>query len=92
MTEDIYCPETIKLYATSSFPIIDRQALVVALGKPDAVTFGYLAGTYVKTVLKAVSEYYRIDVVFDKYRDETTEGKRRMQRTNKNMQRTNTGG
>ena len=69
VTEDIDCPETIQLHATSSFLIIDGQALVVALGKPDAaVTFGDLADTYVKTVLKASSEYHRIDVVFDRYR------------------------
>ena len=43
LTEDIYCPETIQLHATSSFLSIDGQALVVALGKPDAaVTFGDL--------------------------------------------------
>ena len=64
VTEDIDCPETIQLHATSWFLIIDVQALVVALGKPDAaVTFGDLADTYVKTVLKASSEYHRIDVV-----------------------------
>ena len=46
VTEDIDCPETIQLHATSSFLIIDGQALVVALGKPDAaVTFGDLADT-----------------------------------------------
>ena len=60
----------IKLHATSSFLIIDGQALVVALGKPDAdATFGDLAETYVKTVLIAGSEYHRIDVVFGRYWD-----------------------
>ena len=62
VTEDIDCPEIIQLHATSSFLIIDGQALVVTLGKPDAaVTFGDLADTYVKTVLKAGSEYHRIE-------------------------------
>ena len=61
VTEDIDCPETIQLHATSSLLIIDGQALVVALGKPDAaVTFGDLADIYVKTVLKAGSEYHII--------------------------------
>ena len=32
VTEDIYCPETIQLHATSTFLTIDGQALVVALG------------------------------------------------------------
>ena len=82
MTEDINCPETIQLHATSSFLIIDGQALVVALGKPDAaVTFGDLADTYVKSVLKAGSEYHRIDVVFDRYRDETIKGTTRTRRS-----------
>ena len=82
MTEDINCPETIQRHATSSFLIIDGQALVVALGKPDAaVTFGDLADTYVKSVLKAGSEYHRIDVVFDRYRDETIKGTTRTRRS-----------
>ena len=33
VTKAIDCPETIQLHATSSFLIIDGQALVVALGK-----------------------------------------------------------
>ena len=82
VTEDKYCPETIQLHATSSFLIIDGQALVVALGKPDAaVTFGDLADTYAKTVLKTGSEYHRIDVVFDRYRDETIKGTIRTRRS-----------
>ena len=49
-----------------------RHRQVVALGNPDAAgIFGYLACTNVKTVLKAGSEYHRIDVVVDRYRDET---------------------
>ena len=36
VTEDIDCPETIQLHATSSFLIIDGQARVVALGKTHA--------------------------------------------------------
>ena len=61
---------------------IDGQALVVALGKPDAAaTFGVLADTYVNTLLKAGSEYHRIDVVFDRYRDETIKGTTRTRRS-----------
>ena len=75
VTEYIDCPETIQLHATSSFLITDGQALLVALGKPDAVvTFGDLADTYEKTVLNAGSEYHIIDLVFDRYRDETIKG------------------
>ena len=84
VTEDIDCPETIQLHSTSSFLIIDGHALVVALGKPDAaVTFGDLADTYVKTVLKALagSKYHIIDVVFDRYRDEPIKGTTRTRRS-----------
>ena len=46
VTEDIDCPETIQLHATSSFLIIDEQALVVALGNTDAaVILGDMADT-----------------------------------------------
>ena len=80
--EDIDCPETIQLHATSSFLIIDGQAPAVALGKPDAaVTFGDLANTYMKTVLKADSEYHIIYVVFDRYKDETIKGTTRTRRS-----------
>ena len=59
VTEDIDCPETIQVHATSSFVIIDAQALVVALGKPDdSVTFGVLANTYVKTEDSAESRLF----------------------------------
>jgi len=41
ITEGIDCPEIINLHDTSSCLIIDGQALVVALGKPEnAQTFG----------------------------------------------------
>ena len=50
--------------------------------KPDAdVTFGDLADTYVKTVLKAGSEYHTIYVVFDRYREETIKGTIRTRRS-----------
>ena len=46
MTEDIDCPETIQRHATSSFLIIDGQALVVPLGKTHAaVILGDMANT-----------------------------------------------
>ena len=55
---------------------------MVALGKPDnAVTFGDLADTYVREVLKAGSNYQRVDVLFDRYTEETTQGATRTRRT-----------
>ena len=72
ITERINCHEAIERHETSSCLMIDRQALVVALGKTDnSSTFGHLVDTYVSIVLKAGSEYQRIDVVFDMYREET---------------------
>ena len=86
VTEDIDCPETIQLHATSSFLIINGQALVVALEKSDAaVTFGDLADTYLKTV-KAGTDYYRIDVVFDRYRDEIIMGTTRTRAVKQHVQ------
>ena len=82
VTEDIDCPETIQLHATSWFLIIDGQALVLAFRKPDAaVPFEDIADTSAKTVLKAGSEYHRIDVVFDRYGDETIKGTTRTRRS-----------
>ena len=82
LTEDIVCPEAIELHDSSSYLIIDGQALVVALGKPDnAVTFGDLADIYVRAVLKAGSKYQRVDIVFDRYREETIKSPTRTRRT-----------
>lgn len=82
LTEDIVCPEAIELYDSSSCLIIDGQALVAALGKPNnAVTFGDLADTYVRAVLKAGSNYQRIDIVFNGYREETIKDATRTQCT-----------
>ena len=82
LTEDIVCPEAIELHDSSSCLIIDGQALVVALGKPDnAVTFGDLANIYVRAVLKAGSKYQRVDIVFDRYREETIKSPTRTRRT-----------
>ena len=79
LTQDIVCPEATDM---SSCLIIDGQALVVAVGKPDkAVTFGDLAYTLVRAVLKAGCSYERIDVVFGRYREETIKGDTRTRHT-----------
>ena len=67
---------------STSCHVIVLYHRLVALGEPDAaVTFGVLADTYVKPVLKAGSEYHRIDVVFDRYRNETSKGTTRTRRS-----------
>ena len=61
---------------------MDGKALVVALGKPaNAKTFGDLADIYLRTVLKAGSNFQRVDIVFDRYRKETIKGATRTRRT-----------
>ena len=59
---------------------VSLTEMKLALGKPGAsVTFGFLADTYVKTVLKAGCAYHRTDVVFD--RGETIKGTTRKRRS-----------
>lgn len=48
--------------------------MINALGKPeDSNTFGDYADIFVHTVLTADQDYQRIDVVFDRYKDDTVE-------------------
>ena len=55
---------------------------MVTVGKPDsAATFGDLADVYTGAVLKLGAGYQRIDVVFDRYRDETIKGATRTRRS-----------
>jgi len=71
LTEGIECPQVISPEEPACL-VIDGQALVVAVGKPEnAVTFGDFANRYASAVLMAGSNYQRIDVVFDRYREET---------------------
>ena len=66
----------------SSCLIIERQALINALRKPqDAVTFGDYADIYVQTVLTSGQNSQRIDVAFDRYRDDTIKAGTRTRRT-----------
>ncbi len=72
ITKAIACPDKLDLQGQRSCLIIDGQPLVIAVGKPQgAMTFGDLADTFVLSVLQQGANYERIDVVFDRYRDET---------------------
>ena len=72
LTADIACPATIDLHDRSACLVIDGQARVVAIGKPaEANTFGDLGDVFVKSVLHSGALYGRIDVVFDRYREES---------------------
>eukprot|EP00112_Aurelia_sp_Birch-Aquarium-sp1_P026470 Seg940.1 transcript_id=Seg940.1/GoldUCD/mRNA.D3Y31 product="hypothetical protein" protein_id=Seg940.1/GoldUCD/D3Y31 len=69
LTEGINCPESIDLNGKTACLVIDGQALVVSLGKPNGCSsFGDLADTFVQAVLQMGKRYHRIDVVFDRYR------------------------
>lgn len=70
LTADIPCPN--HLGATDlqdeSMLIVDGQALVIAIGKPqEAKTFGDLADIFVEIVLQSGAQFQRIDVLFDRY-------------------------
>ena len=65
LTDRVPCPEQIILHPQANL-IIDGQALVMSIGKPDgATTFGDLADTFCNSVLGMGRSYQRIHVVFD---------------------------
>ncbi|XP_051232747.1 uncharacterized protein LOC127350304 [Dicentrarchus labrax] len=71
LTKHIQTPADVPLQEPSCF-LIDGQALVMALGKPpDITTFGNYANKFADTVLKMAEKYQRVDVVFDRYHDES---------------------
>ena len=58
-------PEKINIeHKESSCLLIDGQALVISLGKPE-----HLADAFVNCLFKKGDNFGRIDVVFDRYRD-----------------------
>ena len=69
LMDGINCPESIDLHGKTACFIIDGQALVVSLGKPNGCSsFRDLADTFVQAVLQMGKRYQRINVVFDRYR------------------------
>ena len=81
LTSNIDCPSDITHEGRSCL-VIDGQARVVALGKPDGcVTFGDLADCFVKSVLRSGLSFDRIDVTFDRYRSESIKGGNRLKRS-----------
>ncbi|KAJ8410625.1 hypothetical protein AAFF_G00195290 [Aldrovandia affinis] len=70
LTADIPCPNHLEARDLQDEPmlVIDGQALVIAIGKPQAAkTFGDLADVFVETVLQSGAQFQRIDVLFDHY-------------------------
>lgn len=81
LTQNVKCPQSVTLQGESGL-VIDGQALVMAIGKPDkATTFGGLADTFVKCVFQKGSSYSRIDVVFDRYRNTSIKSSTRTRRS-----------
>ena len=82
LTDGINCPESIDLNGKTACLVIDGQALVVSLGKPnDCSSFGDLADTFVQAVLQMGKRYHRIDVVFDRYRQLSIKASTRLRQT-----------
>ncbi|KAL8600360.1 hypothetical protein ACOMHN_013575 [Nucella lapillus] len=83
LTSEVPCPP--QLEATDlekeATLIIDGQALVNAIGKPQtAVTFGDLADVFVEAVLWSGADFQRIDVLFDRYYELSIKGGTRNRR------------
>ena len=72
LTTDIACPATIDLEGQPSCLVIDGQARIMAIGKlASAKAFGDLADVFTASVFQSARSYARIDVVFDRYREES---------------------
>ena len=83
LKKDTECPPRVKLEKSSCL-IIDGQATVMALGKPDAaITFGDYADQFVGHVLKTADAFHRVDVVFDRYQEFSIKTGTRIKRTKK---------
>ena len=67
--------------------LIDGQALVMALGKPQGIKiFGDFANIFTETVFKMGAKYQRIDVVVDRYRDESIKSGTRVKQKRRHRQ------
>ena len=81
LTDGVPCPEQI-IILTQANLILDGQALVMSIGKPDgATTFSDLADTFCNSVFGMVRVYQRIDVVFDRYTQSSIRDGTRNRRT-----------
>ncbi|KAG1713911.1 Lactosylceramide 1,3-N-acetyl-beta-D-glucosaminyltransferase [Nymphon striatum] len=70
MTKDIVCPPQVVLDGSSCL-VVDGQAAVVALGKPENVdNFGQFGDAFVKHISNAGQHFNRVDVTFDRARHE----------------------
>ena len=80
LTQQVQTPATVILDEPSCL-LVDVQTLVMALGKPpDIITFGDYANIFASTVFKMGANYQRIDVVFDRFQDESIKAGTRTKR------------
>ena len=82
LTQQVETSANVAVDEASSCLLIDGQALVMALGKPQGIkTFGDFANIFTETVFKMGAKYHqRIDVVFDRYLDESIKSGTRVKR------------
>ena len=84
ITTDIDCPSSIEHQKETSLLIIDGQALVVTLGRPENIaTFGDFARLFIQNVEKSGTKFKRVDIVFDRYRDSSIKAATRQKRAKK---------
>ncbi|KAK6171651.1 hypothetical protein SNE40_018095 [Patella caerulea] len=82
LTSDVDCPEWIDLNGRFSSLVIDGQARVLSIGKPaNAISFGDLADAFTNSIYRSGTTYDRVDVVFDRYRDESIKSQTRQRRS-----------
>ena len=77
LTAEVPCPPRLeaKDLEKEATLIIDGQALVIAIGKPQAAaTFGDLGDVFVEAVLRSGTDFQRIDVLFDRYYELSIKG------------------
>ncbi|MGH0135199.1 UNVERIFIED_CONTAM: hypothetical protein FKN15_073102 [Acipenser sinensis] len=80
LTKGINSPPTIEIPKGATL-IIDGKALVLALGRPNnAKTFGDFADAFAQSVYHSGSGYARIDVVFDRYNQDSIKAGTRAKR------------
>ena len=80
LVKGISCPATIKISKSATL-VIDGQAMVNAIGKPyNATTFGDFADIFSRYVYQSGSEYSRIDIVFDRYQEDSVKAGTRIRR------------
>ena len=83
LKKDTECSPRVKLEKSLCL-IIDGQATVMALGKPDnAITFGDYADQFVGHALKTANDFDRVDVVFDRYQEFSIKTGTRVKQTKK---------